>query len=128
MACTTQSAVDYVSSARLQLVRELKNHSVIVENLKHRGVLGDEEYSQILAEKNDYDKARAILDKVIKSGSKACYEFLRIIDMTRKRTLGRPSLPPENKKFDLHHWISCYSFEEDPETDKYYVQGILFLL
>ncbi|KAM9334314.1 uncharacterized protein ABDE67_022041 [Symphorus nematophorus] len=129
MACTTQSALEYVESARLQLVRELKNHSVIVENLKQRGLLGDEEYSQIQAEKNDYEKARKILDKVIKSGCTACYEFLRIIDMTRKRTLGRPSLPPEsaaatlNRKFDLHHWISCYAFEEDPEMDINYIQG-----
>ncbi|XP_018516806.1 uncharacterized protein LOC108873155 isoform X2 [Lates calcarifer] len=55
----------------------------------------------------------------------------RIIDMTRKRTLGRSSLFPEKKseastgtkKFDLHHWISCFSFKEDTHMDVNYLQG-----
>ncbi|CAK6980098.1 protein NLRC5-like, partial [Scomber scombrus] len=131
MACTTQSAVQYVGSARVHLVRELKNLSVILENLYQQEVLSDEEVSKIQAKTNDYDKTRDILDSVIKKGEDACYELLSIIDTTRKRTLWRPSLPEkksdtstESKRFDLHYWISCFSFKEDTQTDSTkYLQG-----
>lgn len=131
MASTMQSALQYVQNARIHLVRELKNHSVIVENLYQREVLGDEEVSNIEAETTDFNKNRKILDSVIKKGEDACYELLRIIDTTRKRTLERPSLPEkksdstEGKRFDLHNWISCFSFKEDTQTDVHYFQGIL---
>lgn len=132
MACTTQSALDYVRSARVHLVRELKNLSVIVENLYQQEVLSDEEVNKIQGERDEYDKTRKILDSVIKKGEAACYQLLRIIDMTRKRTLGRPSLlseknnvaSTETRKFDLHHWISCFSFNEDTQMDINYLQGI----
>ncbi|KAG7235521.1 hypothetical protein INR49_002567 [Caranx melampygus] len=129
MACTSQCAVDYVQQARIHLVEELKNPSVIVQNLYKRGVFTDEEVSKIQTEKDDFDKNRKILHKVIKKGEAACYELLRIIDTTRKRTLGRPpserksGAPSENKTLDLHHWISCFSFKEDPQTTRDYLQG-----
>ena len=111
---------------------KLKNLSVILENLYQKEVLHDEEVSKIQAETDDYDKTRKILDSVIDKGEAACYVLLRIIDVTRKRTLGRPSLPEEKsvastdtKKFDLHHWISCFSFQEDTQMDTNYIQGIL---
>ncbi|KAM8722727.1 uncharacterized protein AB9X84_005287 [Acanthopagrus schlegelii] len=113
MACTTQSASEYIRSARPHLVRELKNLSVIVENLYQQRVFSDEEVSEIEAEKHDFDKTRNILDSVTKKGEAACYEFLKIIDMTRKRTLGR----------NMHHWISCFPFREDTEMDTNYLQG-----
>uniref|UniRef100_A0AAZ1XM09 NACHT domain-containing protein n=1 Tax=Oreochromis aureus TaxID=47969 RepID=A0AAZ1XM09_OREAU len=106
------------------LVGELKNLSVILENLYQREVLCDEEVSKIQAEKDDYDKSRTILDSVTKKGEKACYEFLKIIDMTRKRTLERPPLHPGTKTFDLHHWISCFSFKEDTQMNANYLQDI----
>ncbi|XP_041822620.1 uncharacterized protein LOC121627660 [Chelmon rostratus] len=131
MACTTQSALNYVITARRHLVRELKNLSVIVENLYQRGVFSDEEVSKIKAEGDDYDKSRKILDSVTKKGEDACYEFLRIIDITRKRALDRPPLLPEKRsvasneanRFDLHHWISCFSFKEDAQMDLNYFLG-----
>ncbi|TKS66677.1 Protein NLRC5 [Collichthys lucidus] len=126
MACTAQSALAYVESARVHLVGELKNLSVIVENLYQQGVFTDEEVSEIQAEKHDYNKTRHILNSVIKKGEKACYKFLKIIDTTRKRTLERPTpLPERNTEpvFDLHYWISCFSFKEDPQTDVEYFQG-----
>ncbi|XP_039902174.1 uncharacterized protein LOC120742801 isoform X1 [Simochromis diagramma] len=61
-------------------------------------------------------------------GEEACYEFLRIIDTTR-RTSGERSLSfaenPESSSslsnmFDLNYWISCFSFREDINMD---VQG-----
>ncbi|CAI5638621.1 unnamed protein product [Oreochromis niloticus] len=130
MASTSQSAKDYVKNARLHLVRELRNLSVILENLYQQGVLCDEEVSKIQAERDGYDKTRKILDSVTKKGEAACYVLLKIIDMTRKRTLERPPLlpekssdaPTESKKFDLHHWISCFSFK-DTHVDVNYLQG-----
>ncbi|XP_038582636.1 nucleotide-binding oligomerization domain-containing protein 2-like [Micropterus salmoides] len=49
----------------------------------------------------------------------------------RKRTLGRTSLLPETKssastetkKFDLHNWISCFSFKDDTQMDINCLQG-----
>uniref|UniRef100_A0A3P8P6S8 NACHT domain-containing protein n=1 Tax=Astatotilapia calliptera TaxID=8154 RepID=A0A3P8P6S8_ASTCA len=128
----SESAKDYVKTARVHLVRELKNLSVIVQNLNQKGVLGEEEVSLIQTEKTDENKRRMILDSVIKKGEEACYELLKIIDMTRKRTLGRlPFLSEKTNetsretKFDLHHWISCFSFKEEPQMDRNYLQGIL---
>lgn len=131
MACTTQSALEYVKGARFHLVRELKDLSVIVENLYQRRVIMDEEVSKIQTERDDYDKTRRIVDSVTKKGEAACYHFLKIIDITRKRTLGRPPsekkglASTETKTFDLHYWISCYPFKEDTQMDVNYSQGIL---
>ncbi|XP_072235253.1 uncharacterized protein [Leuresthes tenuis] len=130
MACTTQSALEYVRNARIHLVQELTCLSVILENLHQKRVLSAEEVSKIQAEKDDYDRNRAIVDSVTKKGEAACYELLRIIDTTRKRTIGRTPRFPENKsdashenKFDLHYWISCFSFKEDLLMEGNYFQG-----
>ncbi|KAK1876719.1 Protein NLRC5 [Dissostichus eleginoides] len=131
MASSTQSAVEYVRGARPHLVNKLKNLSVILENLNQQGVLRDEEVCIIQAEGNDYDKNRTLLDSVTKKGEKASYILLEIIDMTRKRTLGRTSLLPEkqtvasaeSKTFDLHHWISCFPFKENTQMGTNYLQG-----
>uniref|UniRef100_A0A671Z0Y8 CARD domain-containing protein n=1 Tax=Sparus aurata TaxID=8175 RepID=A0A671Z0Y8_SPAAU len=113
MACTTQSASEYVRSARVHLERELKNLSVIVENLYQQGVFSDEEVSEIKAEKHDFEKNRNLLDSVRSKGEAACYEFLKIINMTRKRTLEKT----------MHYWISCFPFREDTQMDTNYLQG-----
>ncbi|KAM4711409.1 protein NLRC5-like [Anableps anableps] len=68
MACAKQSAKDYIQNARPHLVGELRNLSVILENLYQQGVLIDEEVSKIKAEKDDYDRTRAMLDSVIRKG------------------------------------------------------------
>ncbi|XP_049425964.1 uncharacterized protein LOC125884800 isoform X6 [Epinephelus fuscoguttatus] len=113
MACTTQSAFVYVEKARSRLLGKLKNLSVILENLRQKEVFSDEAVSKIQAEKDDYDKTRKILDWVKCKGEDACYELLRIVDMTRQRTL----------EVDLHHWISCFPFREDAQMDTNYLQG-----
>ncbi|KAM4560253.1 nucleotide-binding oligomerization domain-containing protein 1-like [Odontesthes bonariensis] len=131
MACTSQSAREYVTNARADLVEGLKGLPLILENLNQKGVLHDEEVSKIQAEKDNYDRTRAIVDHVIKKGEEACYELLGIIATTRDRTLGRPPCFPENKsdashgkmKLDLHHWISCFSFKEDTLMEGNYFQG-----
>ncbi|XP_074526284.1 uncharacterized protein LOC141790359 [Halichoeres trimaculatus] len=121
MACTSQSALEYVSSARLHLVTHLRDFSVIVQNLYQEEVFHGEEVSTIQAERNEFEKARKILDSVTKKGEEACYKFLRVIDRTRKRTSGRGSAhsettteaSSETEKFNLSYWISCYPFRED---------------
>uniref|UniRef100_A0A3Q2DPQ3 NACHT domain-containing protein n=1 Tax=Cyprinodon variegatus TaxID=28743 RepID=A0A3Q2DPQ3_CYPVA len=128
MASTSQSALEYLMNARVHLVGQLRNLSVILENLQ--GVLTYEEVSKIKAEKDDYDRTIATLDSVVRKGEAACYQLLRIIDLTRGGTLegGAPFLKdsqedsPGNKRFDLHHWISCFPFTEDAEMAPYYIQ------
>ncbi|KAM6892818.1 protein NLRC5-like [Lycodopsis pacificus] len=113
MACTTHSASEYVTNARKSLVGNLKNLSVILENLNRKGVLSDEEVCVIEAERNYYNEHRQILDSVKRKGEAACYEFLRILDVTRKWTLDK----------DLHYWISCFPFNEESSTDTSYLKG-----
>uniref|UniRef100_A0A669CFQ8 NACHT domain-containing protein n=1 Tax=Oreochromis niloticus TaxID=8128 RepID=A0A669CFQ8_ORENI len=131
MACTSQSAVEYVKRARLNLVRTLKGLTVIVEHLYQKEVFSEEEVSKIKTAGDDFDKTREIVDSVIKKGEAACYEFLRIIDITRKRSAGRPpsfleitqSNSSSRDKFDLNYWISCFSFKDDTNMDVTYLQG-----
>ncbi|XP_078145643.1 uncharacterized protein LOC139932372 isoform X5 [Centroberyx gerrardi] len=131
MASTSQSALEYIRRARGHLVGRLQSLSVIVENLHQQGVLNEEEVSKIQTETDDFDKTRKILDWVINKGEDACYELLKIIDMTRKRTLERPPPLPgkpglastQSSESDLHYWISCFPFREDTEVDVTYLKG-----
>uniref|UniRef100_A0A3Q2PFY6 CARD domain-containing protein n=1 Tax=Fundulus heteroclitus TaxID=8078 RepID=A0A3Q2PFY6_FUNHE len=130
MADANMSAKDYISNTRAQLLGGLRNLSVIAENLYQQGVLNDDEFNEIKAEKDDYGRTEAILDSVTRKGEAACYQLLKIIYQTRKRTLERPDpvfknsheASAETKKFDLNHWISCFSFKEDPEMGSNYIQ------
>ena len=103
--------------------------SVIVENLHQRKVLNEEAVSKINAECDDFDKTRKILDWVTNKGEAACYELLKIIDITRKRTLERPleqtGPSQDSEEFDLHYWISCFSFTEDTDLQTNYSLGKL---
>ncbi|KAL3999945.1 Ig heavy chain Mem5-like protein [Sarotherodon galilaeus] len=132
MACASQSALDYVKSARYYLVRTLKGFTEIVENLSMRGVFSEEDVNKIKTEGDDFDKSGRIVDSVIEKGEEACYEFLRIID-TKRKTPGWRSLSflenPESSSspsntFDLNYWISCFSFREDINMDVTYLQEL----
>ncbi|XP_070964774.1 uncharacterized protein [Oncorhynchus clarkii lewisi] len=112
MACTRQSALEYIQNGRRLLVERLQNLSLIVENLFQRKVLQEEEVSKIQAEVDRFDQTRKILDWVTAKGEAACYELLMILDITRKRTLDNA---------DLQQWISCFPFKEDPEMSDYLV-------
>uniref|UniRef100_A0A8C7N711 Uncharacterized protein n=2 Tax=Oncorhynchus kisutch TaxID=8019 RepID=A0A8C7N711_ONCKI len=112
MACTRQSALEYIQNGRRLLVERLQNLSLIVENLFQRKVLQEEEVSKIQAEVDRFDQTRKILDWVTAKGEAACYELLMILDITRKRTLDNA---------DLQQWISCFPFKEDPEMTDYLV-------
>ncbi|XP_061571359.1 uncharacterized protein LOC133424840 [Cololabis saira] len=129
MACTSLSAVEYVKKARVLLVGGLRSLSVIVENLYQLRVLSDEEVSKINAEKDNYDKTRKILDLVTSKGEAATYEFIKIIDITRKRTLppllskNKPDSSSETEKSVLHQWISSFPFKADRLADEKYFKG-----
>ncbi|XP_067283551.1 uncharacterized protein [Pseudorasbora parva] len=106
MACARQSAIEYLENARIKLIKYMKNFPLIIENLYQKRVFNDDNVDDLKAERTEFDKARCILDWVIKKGEEASYELLRILDVTKKRTLDP----------DLHPWISCFPFRwEDGE-------------
>ncbi|XDV12448.1 hypothetical protein PO909_001127 [Leuciscus waleckii] len=106
MACARQSAIEFLKNARRNLVTHMENLPLIIENLYQQRVFNDHEVDALKAEESS-DKARCILDWVTKKGEEASYELLRILDVTKKRTL-HP---------DLHSWISCFPLRvEDEET------------
>ncbi|KAJ8000492.1 hypothetical protein DPEC_G00180690 [Dallia pectoralis] len=80
--------------------------------IQPRKVIHEEEVSKIKAEGDHFDQTRKILDFVTAKGEAACYEFLMILDITRKRTLNDP---------ELEQWISCFPFREDLEMTDYIV-------
>lgn len=107
MACAQQSAIQYLKNARVNLVTEMRNLPLIVENLYQQRVFSEHEVDALKAERTEFDKSRSILDWVVNKGEEASYELLRILDVTKKRTLSSK----------LHHWISCFPFRvEDSES------------
>ncbi|XP_042588471.1 nucleotide-binding oligomerization domain-containing protein 2-like [Cyprinus carpio] len=109
MACAQQSATEYLKNARKNLVTHMKNFPLIIENLYQKNVFNDHEVDALKAERTEFDKARCILDWVINKGEMASYELLRILDVTKKRTLDP----------GLHYWISCFSFRVEDTEDSY---------
>ncbi|KAK7175303.1 hypothetical protein R3I93_002262 [Phoxinus phoxinus] len=109
MACARQSAIEFLKNARTKLVTHMKNLPLIIENLNQQRVFNDHEVDDLKAERTEFDKARCILDWVTKKGEEASYELLRILDVTKKRTL-HP---------DLHSWISCFPFRWEDEEVSY---------
>lgn len=111
MACTSQSAVDFIKNAWFLLVEYLKNQTLIAEKLKELGVFNFENVREITSERNPSQQTRNILEFVTKKGEEASYVFLRILDSEKNRTLQK------NVKADLHQWISCFSFREEPNME-----------
>ncbi|RXN17239.1 hypothetical protein ROHU_008066 [Labeo rohita] len=107
-----KSATEYLRNARKNLVTNMKNLPLIIENLYQKNVFNDYEVDDLKAEKTEFDKARSILDWVIKKGDIASYKFLQILDVTKKRTLDP----------GLHYWISCFPFR-DEDTEASYSFG-----
>ncbi|XDV11801.1 hypothetical protein PO909_000628 [Leuciscus waleckii] len=107
MACARQSPTEYLRNTFAKLVTHIQNPPLIVDNLYQKKVFSDHEVDALKAERTEFDKARCILDWVTKKGEEASYILLKILDVTKKRTL-HP---------DLHPWISCFPFRvEDEET------------
>ncbi|XP_043085471.1 nucleotide-binding oligomerization domain-containing protein 1-like [Puntigrus tetrazona] len=107
MACAHQSAEEYLEKNRKTLLTQMKNLSLIIDNLYQENIFCDDEVNALKADRTEFEQARCLLDMVINKGEEASYEFLRILDVTKKRTLDP----------DLHYWISCFSFrDEDTEA------------
>ncbi|XP_076144698.1 uncharacterized protein LOC143127237 [Alosa pseudoharengus] len=109
MACTNQSAVDFIEKARIHLVNNLKHQVFIAEKLKELGVFNFDNVTAVTSEKNPLTQTRNLLDFVTKKGEKASYVFLRILDGEKNKTL------PKDVKPDLHQWISCFPFKEESD-------------
>ncbi|XP_042566325.1 NACHT, LRR and PYD domains-containing protein 13-like [Clupea harengus] len=108
MACSNQSAVDFIKNAWSLLVDHLKNQELIADKLKELKVFNIDNVREVTSEKNPSHQTRNILEFVTKKGEKASYLFLKVLESERNRTL------PKNFKPDLHQWISCFSFREEP--------------
>ncbi|XP_053346493.1 uncharacterized protein LOC128516202 [Clarias gariepinus] len=114
MASSNQPARQYVSDARLNLVGQLQNVSLIVEKLHQQGVFNHNEVSEIDAVPEKYNKTRKILDWILNKGEEACYQFLRILDCERKSVFPKADS-------NLHTWICLFSFRDEATSD--YIQG-----
>uniref|UniRef100_A0A671S2C5 CARD domain-containing protein n=1 Tax=Sinocyclocheilus anshuiensis TaxID=1608454 RepID=A0A671S2C5_9TELE len=103
----------YISTVCCFLVAsDRANFPLIIENLYQQNVFNDYEVDALKAERTEFDKARSMLDWVINKGEMASYELLRILDVTKKRTLDP----------GLHYWISCFSFRVE-DTEPSYLFG-----
>ena len=111
MACSKQSAVDYIKNAWSLLVDHLKNQELIAEKLEELKVFNIDNVRAVTSEKNPSHQTRNILGFVTQKGEKASYLFLKILDSERNRIL------PKNVKPDLHQWISCFSFRHDLDIE-----------
>lgn len=106
MACAQPCATEHLRKQWADLVTHMRNHDEIIDNLYQRKVFNYHDVDSFQAEKTGCEKARYILDRVTKKGEEASYKLLRILDVTKKRTL-HP---------DFHYWITCFPFrEEDAE-------------
>ncbi|KAM9412114.1 uncharacterized protein ACWYII_026470 isoform 3-T3 [Salvelinus alpinus] len=105
MASTEQSAVDYIQNGRRLLVDSLENHKLVIDQLHKHKVLHQEEVSYLSSMYEKSDRSRKMLDMTVCKGEAACYELLKILYTTRTVSL----------KQDMHYWISCFSFRDDPK-------------
>ncbi|TRY97319.1 hypothetical protein DNTS_020603 [Danionella cerebrum] len=109
MASTKYSAKQYLINKRKDLVTGLKNSPLIIDNLYQKKVFTIHEVDEFKAVITECNKARFILDRVTDKGDAASYELLRIMDVTKKKTLSP----------DLHCWISWFGFPEEEEDASY---------
>ncbi|KAG9330562.1 hypothetical protein JZ751_023845 [Albula glossodonta] len=120
MACTQQSALKYIRNSTTHLIGRLRNLPLIVEKLHQCRVLNEYEVSDINSIPEECKQTRRILEMVIAEGEEACYEFLKILDVTRKRTLPEQqqdfSASQNGSSCDLHQWITSFPFREDQKV------------
>lgn len=112
MASAQQSALDFIKKGRIQLEKRLQNLSVVLNKLLDHKVLDEEQVTHIKSISETSDGSKRMIDLVICKGEAACYEFLKILDSTRSTTFPKPGIHNP----DLHHWISCFCFGDDLQT------------
>lgn len=112
MASAQQSALDFIKNGRILLEKRLQNLSVVLNELFDRKVLSEGEVINLKSITETPDGTKRMIDLVIRKGEAVCYEFLKILDYTRSTTFPKPGIHNP----DLHHWISCFSFGDDLQT------------
>ncbi|XP_041926554.1 protein NLRC5-like [Alosa sapidissima] len=112
MASTEQSALDFIKKGRALLEKSLQNLSVILNKLLVHKVLDKDQVTYIKSFSETSDGSKYMIDQVICKGEAACYELLTILYSTRFKTFPKSGLHNP----DLHHWISCFSFVDDLQT------------
>uniref|UniRef100_A0A9J8AQH0 Uncharacterized protein n=1 Tax=Cyprinus carpio carpio TaxID=630221 RepID=A0A9J8AQH0_CYPCA len=112
MASTQQSAQEFLGNGRNLLTRSHLNCDPVIEALNQCKFFQTHELNSIESVENSQDKINIILDIVIAKGEEACYKFLKILDKKRFQVIPRPGLVLP----DLHHWISCFSFQDEPQS------------
>ncbi|XP_056317301.1 uncharacterized protein LOC130231871 isoform X2 [Danio aesculapii] len=112
MASTQQSAREFLQNGRTLLITGHLNCDHIIEALNKCKLFMNHELNSAKSSEDNQDKIRIILDMVISMGEEACYVFLKILDKKRFQVFPRPGLGYR----DLHHWISCFSFRDEPQS------------
>ncbi|XP_067118090.1 uncharacterized protein [Osmerus mordax] len=112
MASTQQFALEYLQNGRRSLETHLQNPSMVTEQLRDLNIVPEKVLRKVRSFKKRLSQTRVLLNEVTKRGEVASYELLKILYENRHKTLPRTQskLGP-----DLHQWISCFSFTEDPD-------------
>lgn len=109
MASTLQSAQEFLKKGRTLLTTSNLNRDPVFEGLNEYKFFMNYELDLVNSAPDRWER---LLDIVISKGEEACYTFLKILDKTRFKVFPRPGLQYP----DLHHWISCFSFQDEPQT------------
>ncbi|XP_043101358.1 uncharacterized protein LOC122349396 isoform X2 [Puntigrus tetrazona] len=112
MASTQQSAQEFLGNGRNLLTGSHLNCDPVIEALDQCRFIKTEELNLIQSAEIIQEKIKIMLDLVISKGEEACYKFLKILDKNRFQVFPRSGLVTP----DLHHWISCFSFQEEPQS------------
>ncbi|ROJ33099.1 Nucleotide-binding oligomerization domain-containing protein 2 [Anabarilius grahami] len=112
MASTQQSAQEFLGNGRTLLTEGRLNCDPLIEALNQCKFFINHELSSIESAENSQDRIRILLDIVFSKGEEACSKFLKILDKKRFEVFPRPVLGDR----DLHHWISCFSFQDEPQS------------
>ncbi|XP_067257644.1 uncharacterized protein [Chanodichthys erythropterus] len=112
MASTQQSAQEFLGNGRTLLTEGRLNCDPLIEALNQCNFFINHELSSIESAENSQDRIRILLDIVFSKGEEACSKFLKILDKKRFEVFPRPVLGDR----DLHHWISCFSFQDEPQS------------
>lgn len=112
MASAQQFALEYVQNGRGSLEAHLRNPSMVADKLRKDRIISEKAVRKVKSYMKRSGRTRALLNAVIARGEVASNELLKILYETRHR-----ALPNTQSKLcpDLHQWISCFSFTEDPD-------------
>ncbi|XP_077084290.1 uncharacterized protein LOC143737167 [Siphateles boraxobius] len=111
MASTQQSALEFLRNGQTLLTRGRLNCEIVIEALNECKFFINNELNSIESAENSQDRIRSLLNIVFSKGEAACNTFLKILDKKRFQVFPRNMGYP-----DLHHWISCFSFQDEPQS------------